>query len=375
MGRWAALRPLKTFTVSSANNASLSAITTRDGGISVTASGITLTGTLATDALAIAGPVSLTGPVTLGGNISLDSDATTTDANLSFSSTIDAGATANSRTLTLAAGTGTVSFGGAIGSSQPLQAFTITSGSSTSLPAITTRTGGIDVTAGTITITGNLTTTATATADPLSLTGDILAGGGLTLSTDGSSCDANITLTGTVNAPGSLTLAAGSGSITVTGQVGNVTPVTAFTVSSATSASVQSITTGSGGISLTGTNISLRGHLATTGSATAGSVTLAGTVTLSGDMTISTDGRAAMTRSAPRGRSMRRRPGAGLDAERRGFPVTLDGIETTTALKSLTVQSSGLTTLSTTIRTDDTVGAGTVDFSGAPGGIRWKATS
>ena len=134
---------------------------------------------------------------------------------------------------------------------------TITSGSSTSLPAITTRHGGIDVTAGTITVIGNLTTTATATAGPISLTGALLAGGSLTLSTDGSRSDANITLTGTVNVPGSVTLAAGSGAVAVAGSVGNVTPVTAFTVSSATSASVQSITTGSGGISLTGTTIAL----------------------------------------------------------------------------------------------------------------------
>ena len=78
-----------------------------------------------------------------------------------------------------------------------------------------------------------------------------------------SGTDADITITGTVNAPGRMTLTADTGDVTVTGLVGNVTPVSSFTVTSATTASVQSITTDSGGISLTATNVVLGGNLST----------------------------------------------------------------------------------------------------------------
>ena len=95
---------LKTFTVNSANSASLPAITTRDGGISVTATNITLGGNLATDSTTTAGAVALTGAVTIGGSTTIDTDAATTDADITVT-----GSLTTSGTTVLTAGTGTVS--------------------------------------------------------------------------------------------------------------------------------------------------------------------------------------------------------------------------------------------------------------------------
>src|SRR4029434_3526085 len=123
----------------------------------------------------------------------------------------------------------------------------------------------------------------------VTLTGNVLAPGAVTLNTDGSGTDADITITGTVNAPGAMTLTADSGNVTVTGQVGNVTPVSNFTVTSATTASVQSVTTNTGNISLTATNVVLGGNLATNAGVNAGNVILNGIVRLAGNTSITTD--------------------------------------------------------------------------------------
>ena len=58
--------PFQSLAVTSAGTASLPAVTTRDGGISVSANLITLNGNLSTNAIATAGPVTLTGAMTLG---------------------------------------------------------------------------------------------------------------------------------------------------------------------------------------------------------------------------------------------------------------------------------------------------------------------
>ena len=68
----------KTFTVTNGNNATLPAITTRSGGVSVTATTITLGGDLSTNSQTTAGAVALTGAVTLTGNRTITTDAATT---------------------------------------------------------------------------------------------------------------------------------------------------------------------------------------------------------------------------------------------------------------------------------------------------------
>ena len=97
---------LQTFTISNGNSVSLPAITTRDGGISVTSMYITLNGNLSTDSTVTAGAVGLVGAVTLGADVTIDTDAATTDANITIPGQID-----GAHALTIATGGGTVALG------------------------------------------------------------------------------------------------------------------------------------------------------------------------------------------------------------------------------------------------------------------------
>src|SRR6185503_7875863 len=92
---------VESLTVISPDTVSLPAVTTRDGGISVTANAITLNGDLSTNAISTAGPVSLTGAITLGTDVAITTDAATTDANITLSGQID-----GAHAFTLNAGTG-----------------------------------------------------------------------------------------------------------------------------------------------------------------------------------------------------------------------------------------------------------------------------
>src|SRR5439155_8244656 len=94
---------IQSLTVTSAGTASLPAVTTRDGGISVSANLITLNGNLSTNAIATAGPVTLTGAITLGADVTITTDAATTDANISLSGQVD-----GAHAFTLSAGSGNV---------------------------------------------------------------------------------------------------------------------------------------------------------------------------------------------------------------------------------------------------------------------------
>ena len=95
--------PIQSLTVISPGSASLPAVTTRDGGVSVSANLITLNGSLSTNAIATAGPVTLTGAITLGTDVTITTDAATTDASITLSGQID-----GAHALTLIAGSGNV---------------------------------------------------------------------------------------------------------------------------------------------------------------------------------------------------------------------------------------------------------------------------
>src|SRR5438093_11469635 len=156
--------PVQHFYVWSANLATLPAITTRDGGIFFGGTNVTLTGNIATNAVATAGPFFASSAITLGANVTINTDASATDNYAFFTNTINADAAGNNRTLTLITGTGTgyVDTQGAIGGVQALNAFTA-SGGSAYLWAITTGSGGINVTqtgAGLVFLSGALTTTS-----------------------------------------------------------------------------------------------------------------------------------------------------------------------------------------------------------------------
>src|SRR5207237_5331698 len=118
--------------------------TTRDGGINVTATNITLGNNLSTNSIATAGNVNLVGSVTLAGSPTITTDASSTDANITITGATNADLATNNRSLTLSPGDGAVIFPytDTLGATQPLNTFTVTSGSNAYLPSITCRRAG-----------------------------------------------------------------------------------------------------------------------------------------------------------------------------------------------------------------------------------------
>ncbi len=290
--------------------------------------------------------------VTLVSNATVDTSSG--GGNITFSSTIN-----GAPNLTLKAGTGTISINGNVGSlvpignlqivsanhftSQGIQATSITqtagTGTTTFNGALVTsgpiaintnaivRGAAITTTAGgslTITNSGTFTSTAagainlagafnqngagnvqlsgaiTAANSNISFSSPITLSGAVSLSTGSGS--GNITLNQTVQGAFGLTLNAGTGNITLGGNIGTITPLTAFTITNGASISTQAITsafitqtagtgtttfngalntTGATGLSLTGTSFTFNNTYTTSG---VGPLTLtnSGLVTFSG---------------------------------------------------------------------------------------------
>ena len=258
---------LNTFTITSADDVDIDAVTTREGGVTVVTSGanptVTLNGNISTDAGTNAGDVSVTGPVTLGGGVAIDTDhATGTDGDITFSTTVD-----GAQSLQLTAGTGDISFGGAIGSSVNLTGLTVTTCDDVSYNSTTAVAGNIDINCATVTIPGTMTTTnngtvtvtnsGVATVDA-KITGDRTitfdgagtinlgadmqvsdAGYALTINssavnlTSASTLTTNagvITLGGTVNGAYDFSVQAGLEDVTVSGVIGGTTALTSLDI-------------------------------------------------------------------------------------------------------------------------------------------------
>jgi hypothetical protein len=199
--------------------------------------------------------ITFTGATVLGANVTIDTDGTS-DNNLSFVGTVNADdATANNRTLTVTAGSGTTTFGGIVGATQAL--------------------ADLDVTAATI----NLNTTGITVDDQggntVTLTGATVLGANVTIDTDGTS-DNNLSFVGTVNADNAtannrtLTVTAGSGATTFGGIVGGTQALADLDVTAAT-------------INLNTTGITVDDQGGNT-------VTLTGATVLGANVAIDTDG-------------------------------------------------------------------------------------
>ena len=92
------------------------------GNLDLTAEAIQLnSASINTDGGTNSGHVLLTGNVELGTNVSIDTDGTGIDANITFSSGVDADSAAANRSLTLTAGAADISVVGTIGSTEELQ--------------------------------------------------------------------------------------------------------------------------------------------------------------------------------------------------------------------------------------------------------------
>jgi hypothetical protein len=251
------------------------------------------------------GIVTLTGPVTLNANTTIDttnSGTAPTGANISFSSTID-----GARNLTLTAGTGgSISLGGAVGGTSALTALNLTSASNVTAAAITASSltqsaaagtttfngaintngvSGISLTGTTYAINNNITTTS---GGPFAIThtGTLTYGSGVALTIDGTYTDngpgstvfagafslttnnqnitfndpitlagamslstgsgvGNILFASTVNGAQNVNLLSGLGNITFSGGVGQTTPLSAVTVTSANNVSANAFSAAS----------------------------------------------------------------------------------------------------------------------------------
>ncbi len=188
-------------------------------------------------------PVSLTGPCTI----------TTTNNNITFGSTLNGG-----QNLTVASGTGTVAFAGAVGGSAPLTNLTFSS-------------------AGLIQVGSNIRVTG---ANPLNFSQPVSLTGPSTITTTNN----NITFGSTLNGGQNLTVASGTGTVAFAGVVGGVTPLTSLSASGAVvTQNLSSKTTGA--LSYTGSSgINLQGNVTTSGAV----VSMTGPVTLSNSPTIDT---------------------------------------------------------------------------------------
>ncbi|MCI0359285.1 MAG: M12 family metallo-peptidase, partial [Planctomycetaceae bacterium] len=186
---------------------------TSTGDVWFTAETINLTGNISTDgdtAAGDAGRVDLEGAVVLKANISIDTDAATTDRAVIFYNTVNADdAAAHDRTLTVNAGTAGVLVDGHIGNLQAL--------------------ADLDVT-GTMVARGNITVNDGPTQQTVTITGQLQydpPGNNKSIVTNGAAADHHFTVTGALSGDGTIPVAlsmdAGSATVQV-GSFGGVQP-------------------------------------------------------------------------------------------------------------------------------------------------------
>jgi filamentous hemagglutinin family protein len=162
--------------------------------------------------------VTTSGAQTYNEAMTLGADAGFSGVGLTF------GAVDGDYSLTANAGSGALSFTGAVGAVTPLASLSA-SGNTIAAAAVTT-VGAQGYTANGVTLGGDLHTTDSN----VTVTGPSTLGGDVTVATGGG----NIAFSGatsTINGAHALTLTAGAGNVVLGGQVGGVTPLTAITVS------------------------------------------------------------------------------------------------------------------------------------------------
>jgi filamentous hemagglutinin family protein len=261
-------------------------------------------------------------PVTLGAPTTL---TTTTSGNVTFESTLDGG-----QTLSIGAGTGTVTFGGVVGGT-PLTSIAVTA-------------------AGTTAINGGSVTT-TGTQSYVGTTGGITLGAPATLTTTNSLITLGNQVSGTNTA---LTLSSGAGGATLNGVNIGTASLTLTTTGTVTlDGGAYDIATGAGYTFATA--VTTNGTL-TLGQAT----TFNGAVTLGGNSTFDSSAvnkDITFVSTIDGGKTLSVAAGAGT--------VTFGGVVGATALTSLTVTSAGTTAINGGAVTT----TGTQSYVGTTGGI------
>ena len=278
--------------------------------------------------------VTLTGAVVLGAaSLTIDTDGTN-DNNLTFTSTINADNISNNRTLTITAGTGTVTFGGNVGATAELADFDVTA-ATINLNAATFRVD--DVGGQTVTLTGAV----------------VLGVNTVTIDTDGALVDNNLTFTSTIDADDAagqnrtLVITAGDDIVTFGGNVGVSQALADFDVTAATitfNTTTVTVDDGAGGAT----------------------VTLTGAVVLGGNLTIDTDG------TADNSVNFTSTIVADNVANDRTLTVTADGGTVTfggnvggTALADFDVTAATINLNAATFNIEDGDGGATVTLTGA----------
>jgi hypothetical protein len=226
-------------------------------------------------------PVSLTGTSTI----------TTNNASLSFGSTLN-----GAQALTIAGGSGTTTFTGAVGGTTPLSSLSATAATVTQSSTAKT-TGALSYTGSTaINVSGNVTTSGGV----ITMTGPVTASGSPTFDSTnagGTAAGANISFSSTLNGATALTFRAGTaGNVIFSGAVGGTSAPTNLSFTSANQIQIGSNVTVSGAnplvfsspVSFTGTstvttnNANLTFSSTLDGAQTIGLVAGSGSVTFTG---------------------------------------------------------------------------------------------
>jgi len=173
------------------------------GAISITGSSINLA--IASALTTNTANIALNSPVTLGADTTLSTGAGVA-GNVTFSSTID-----GAQALTVSAGTGTITFGGVIGGTTPINS--------------------LSASANTINLNGTGITTADVAGNNVTLTGAVVLGADVSIDTDQTTNDGNVTFSSTVDGAQALTVTTGAGDITISGVTGGTTGLTALSLS------------------------------------------------------------------------------------------------------------------------------------------------
>lgn len=219
-----------------------------------------------------ANPLIFSSPVSLMGN----STITSTNANINFNSTLY-----GAQALTIAGGTGTTTFTGAVGttplSSLSVTAATITQSSSAATTGAFSYTGSSAINlGGAVTTSGGVVTMTGAVVATQAVAVDTTNGGG-------TPAGGNITLTTTLNGAYDVTMTAGTGgTVSLGGAVGGVTPLNSLSISAATIGQASTVHT-AGLLSYNGsTAVNLSGNITTNG----GAVTVTGATVLASTIVV-----------------------------------------------------------------------------------------
>ena len=271
-------------------------------------------------------------PVVLTGS----SIITSNNASVSFGSTIN-GTTARTQALTVAGGSGQITFSGIVGGTTPLGAISLT----------TTNATGVS-------ISNNITASSFTTTG----TTKVSLGGSFAINT--SAGNGAISFGGAIDGADALSLAAGTGAITLSGAVGGATPLTNLTFTSASLINIGNNITVTGANPLTFPDpVSITGPSVITSNNQ--SVSFNSTINGTHPLTVAA-GTGAITLSGVVGGSTR------LGA------ISLTSTNATGVTIGANITANSLTTTGTTSTLLTLAGTTTIDASTVSGGISFGGT-